>query len=47
MDTMWQRTEFWSEQVSWVLGREGKGRSGVVISSCIREPVEVALVLEL
>jgi hypothetical protein len=46
MDTVWERTEFWSEQVRWVLEREGKGRS-VVISSCIREPVEVALVLEL
>jgi hypothetical protein len=51
MDTVWQKYEFWSEQVSWVLEREGKGRNctcvrRVVISSCIREPVEVARVLE-
>jgi hypothetical protein len=40
MDTVWQRTEFWSEQVSWVLEREGKGRSG------FREQVEVVRVFE-
>jgi hypothetical protein len=40
MDTVWQKCEFWSEQESWVLEREGKGRGGV------REQVEVVRVFE-
>jgi hypothetical protein len=35
------KTEFSSEQLSWVLEREGKGRN-----RCVRERVEVVRVFE-